>query len=155
MANAARINSLVLRHGEHFFGARSQLHIWLTWHDYQNANLMILLSYILVGNPDWHHAEIRIFAAFPQDEVKDQRDRLNEMIATGRLPISRKNLRIIPTTDAVDFDRLVENRSANADLVILGFTEERLNEKGPGLFQRLPFLRDALWVSAQQQVTIE
>ncbi len=155
MANAARINSLVLRHGEHFFGARSQLHIWLTWHDYQNANLMILLSYILVGNPDWHHAEIRIFAAFPQDEVKDQRARLNEMIATGRLPISRKNLRIIPTTDAVDFDRLVENRSANADLVILGFTEERMNEKGPELFQRLPFLRDVLWVSAQQQVVIE
>jgi amino acid transporter len=154
-AAATRINSLVLRHGEHFFGARSQLHIWLTWHDYQNANLMILLAYILLGHPDWHHAEIRIFAAFPQAEVREQRARLNEMIASGRLPISRKNLRIIPTTDRVDFDRLVETRSAGADLVILGFTAERLADKGPELFKKHPKLRDVLFVSAQQKVIIE
>ena len=31
------------------------------------------------------------------------------MIQAGRLPISEKNLRIIPTTSDVDFDQLVEN----------------------------------------------
>jgi amino acid transporter len=154
-AMAARINCLVLRHGEHFFGAKSQLHIWLTWHDYQNANLMILLTYILLGTKDWEDGEIRIFAAFPKDEVREQRERLNDMIASGRLPISGKNLRIIPTTDLVDFERLVEHRSAEADLVIFGFTEERLIKKGPELFLRHGHLRDVLFVSAQQQVVIE
>jgi hypothetical protein len=108
-----------------------------------------------LGTKDWDDAEIRIFAAFPQAEVREQRARLNEMITSGRLPVSRKNLRIIPTTDRVDFDQLVESRSANADLVILGFTAERLADKGPELFLRHTSLRDVLFVSAQQKVVIE
>jgi len=155
MASAARINSFVLRHGEHFFGSRTTIDIWLTWHDYQNANLMILISYILLGTADWKNAEIRIYAAFPKADVESQRARLTEMIQTGRLPISEKNLRIIPTTSDVDFDQLVENRSAGTDLVVLGFTEERLASKGPALFHRHARLRDVLFVSAKQQIVIE
>ncbi len=155
MANAVSMNSLVLRHGEHFFGNRTNVHIWLTWHDYNNANLMILLSYILAGHPDWHHAEIRIFAAFPVADVEKQRERLNEMISSGRLPISKKNLRIIPTDADIDFDRLVASRSASADLVILGFTEQRLHEKRIDLFRRHDSLQDVLFVSAQQSILIE
>jgi hypothetical protein len=154
-ASISQINSLVLRHGEHFFGSRSHLHIWITWHDYRNANLMILLAYILLGHPDWNQASIQIFAALPQSEVEEQRARLHEMISSGRLLISRKNLQVIPTDDRVDFDQLVEKRSSTADLVVLGFTEERLREKGPELFQRHPALNDVLFVSAEQKILIE
>jgi len=155
LATAARMNSLVLRHGDHFFGNRAEVHIWLTWHDYKNASLMILLAYILLGHEDWRDAEIHIFAAFPQQEVAVQRTRLKEMIDAGRLPITEKNLRIIGTDDQVDYNKLVEQRSASADLVICGFTDERLREKGPGYFQRHPALRDVLFVQAQQQLLIE
>jgi amino acid transporter len=155
MASATRISSLVLRHGEHFFGQRHTVHLWLTWHDYDNASLLIMLAYILVGHPEWRKAEIRIFAAFPADEVGEQRERLNEMITEGRLPIAPKNLRVIGTDAKVDFDRLVETRSADADLVIFGFTEERLREKGPELFRRHPGLKDVLFVCAEQRVLIE
>lgn len=155
MAGAARINSFILRHGEHFFGSRTTIDVWLTWHDYHNANLMILIAYILLGTTDWEQAEIRIYAAFPKADVKNQRSRLTDMIKTGRLPISEKNLRIIPTTDQVDFEQLVANRSAGADLVIFGFTEERIAEKGVELFQRHQNLHDLLFVSAKQQIAIE
>jgi hypothetical protein len=155
MASATRISSLVLRHGESFFGQRRTVHLWLTWHDYDNASLMIMLAYILVGHPEWRKAEIQILAAFPADEVGEQRERLNEMITTGRLPISPKNLRVIGTDARVDFDRLVETRSADVDLVIFGFTEERLREKGPELLRRHPALRDVLFVCAEQRVLIE
>ena len=47
LGHAARMNAVVLRHGAHFFGARATLHVWLTWHDDRNADLMILLAYIL------------------------------------------------------------------------------------------------------------
>lgn len=155
MATTARMNTLVLRHGDHFFGNRAEVHIWLTWHDYKNANLMILLAYILLGHEDWQDAEIRIFAAFPQAEVAEQRARLKEMIDAGRLPITEKNLRIIGTDDRVDYNKLVEHRSATADLVICGFTDERMREKGPDFFLRHQALRDVLWVQAQQQLLIE
>jgi hypothetical protein len=116
---------------------------------------MILLAYILVGHPDWDEADIRIYAAFPKEDVEEQHARLRGMITTGRLPISEKNLEVIGTDEEVDFDRLVGLRSGGADLVIVGFTEERLRQKGPRLFQRHSTLRDVLWVAAEQQVLIE
>lgn len=151
----ANISPLVLRHGERFFGNRRDIHVWLTWHDYGNAPLMILFAYILLGHPDWSAAEIRIFAAFPQADVAEQERRLTDLIETGRLPISLKNLRIIPTDEDVDFDRLVTSRSAGADLVILGFVRERLEEKGSALLRRHPALADVLFVSAAETIVIE
>ncbi len=155
MAAAARVSSLILRHGSHFFGDRSTIHVWLTWHDYQNASLMILLSYILLGHPDWKNGTIRIFAAFPRGQVTEERERLFEMITSGRLPISRKNLQVIGTDERSDFNQLVESRSSSADLVILGLTPERVEEKGVELLRRHPGLHDVLFVSAQERVVIE
>src|SRR5690606_36732534 len=70
LAGVPRMNRLVLRHGDNFFGSRRTIHLWLTWHDSRNANLMILLAYILLGHPDWHGAEITIFAVYPRREVE-------------------------------------------------------------------------------------
>jgi hypothetical protein len=55
----------------------------------------------------------------------------------------------------VDFARLVTDNSAEADLVIFGFTERRLRDKGTELFQRHPDLNDVLFVCAEQRVLIE
>ena len=151
----AGLSPLLLRHGERFFGSRRDIHVWLTWHDHENAPLMILLAYILLGHPEWRAAEIRIFAAFPQQEAAEQRLRLIELVETGRLPISPKNLRIIPTDQAVDFDQLVAKWSADADLVVLGLTRRRLAEKGTALLSRHPELGDVLFVSAVDQIAIE
>jgi hypothetical protein len=155
MASAASVSSLVLRHGDRFFGQHSSIHVWLTWHDYKNANLMILLSYILLGHPDWKDSEIRVFAAFPKAEVQEERERLHEMITSGRLPVRRRNVKVIATDEQSDFERLVQSRSAEADLVILGFTEGRLQEKGMELLLRHPDLPDVLFVSAEERVRIE
>jgi len=155
LASAPGMNRLILRHGDHFFGNRKTIHLWLTWHDYRNANLMILLSYILLGHPEWEGGEISIKAAFPYSEVPQQTARLNEMITQGRLPIAKGNLQIFPTDDRSDFGELVRKHSAGADLVILGFTEERLQEKGADLLLRHPDLRDVLFVSAEETIFIE
>lgn len=149
------MNNLVLRHGDHFFGNHGSIHIWLTWHDHRNVNLMVLLAYILLAHPEWHHAEISVFAAFPSDQANEETMKLREMIAAGRIPISEKNVQIIPTDEKDNFDQLVEMHSARADLIILGFTDERLKEKGIGLFLRHPALNDVLFVSAQQRILIE
>jgi hypothetical protein len=116
---------------------------------------MILLSYILMGHPDWHGAEIHIYAAFPYQDVDEETERLHTMISEGRLPIASKNLQIIPTDDRVDFAALVEKNSYAADLVILGFTEARLREKGKELLLRHPVLQDVLFVSAEETIFIE
>ncbi len=37
------------------------IHIWVRRVDYDNLNLMVLLSYIILGHPDWKGAKIKIF----------------------------------------------------------------------------------------------
>jgi amino acid transporter len=155
MSGVSHMNRLVLRHGENFFGARRSIHVWLTWHDARNANLMILLAYILLGHADWRGAEIAIFAAYPRREVRERSEELQAMITEGRLLISEKNVLVIPTDDGIDFQRLVEARSETADLVIIGFTEERTAHRGHGLFERFAGLRDVLFVSAEERIFID
>ena len=77
------------------------------------------------------------------------------MIVSGRIPVTEKNIEIIPTDDRVDFNRLVEARSPSADLTVFGLTDERLREKGSALFLRHPALRETLFVSAEQEILIE
>ncbi|MEM7415271.1 MAG: amino acid permease [Gemmatimonadota bacterium] len=155
MAGVPRMNRLVLRHGENFFGTRKSIHVWLTWNDAKNANLMILLSYILLGHRDWAGAEVSLFAAYPRKEVKERAEEIHEMISEGRLLISEKNVLVIPTDDQIDFERLVEARSSMADLVIVGFTDVRLRQRGKDQFLRFPELRDTLFVSAEETIFIE
>ena len=155
LAQTARMDSLVLRHGDHHFGNRASIHLWLTWHDYRNASLMILLSYILLGHPDWDEAELSIFAAFPDSQVKERTAELMALIEEGRIAISGRRLNVFPTDDRIDFSRLVEAKSADADLVLMGFTEERLKSKGSELFTRHQGLNEILWVSARESIAIE
>ena len=85
---------MVLRHGETHFGGRDSIHVWLTWNDKANANTMILLSYILLGHPDWEKAQVQVFAALPETEVEGTRQEFAQLIKEGRLPISEKNIKV-------------------------------------------------------------
>jgi amino acid transporter len=154
-AAATRMDIMVLRHSSVFFGNRDRIHIWLTWHDYKNASLMILLAYMLLGHPDWKKAEIEILVAAPQERAAGEEAKIEETLATGRIPVSPRNVRIFPTDANVDFSRLVADNSTSADLVILGFTMPRLSSKGVELLQRHPELKDVLFVCAEERLTID
>ena len=41
------------------FGYKKQIHIWITPADFDNANLMILLGYIIMGHPEWKDGIIK------------------------------------------------------------------------------------------------
>ncbi len=155
LAAVAQMNRLVLRHTDHFFGNRRSIHVWLTWHDYRNANLMILLAYILLGHPEWRRGEIKLFAAYPKGEVKERTEQLKAMISEGRLLMTDKNLQVFATDDRTDFSRLVEVNSGHADLVIRGFTDDGIAKRGADFFRKHTGLRDVLFVSAEEKIFIE
>ncbi|WP_224490885.1 amino acid permease [Robertkochia flava] len=48
---------------------KNGIHIWIKTTDAANANLMIILSFILLGHPDWKNSDIRIFDICKQDEI--------------------------------------------------------------------------------------
>ena len=154
-AAATEMDIMALRHSNVFFGNRDRVHIWLTWHDYKNASLMILLAYMLLGHEDWKSAEIEILVAAPEERAAGEEAKIEETLATGRIPVSPRNVRIFPTDANVDFSQLVVEHSASADLVILGFTMPRLSSKGVELLQRQPELKDVLFVCAEARLTID
>lgn len=146
---------LVLRHGDYYFGERRSLHIWLTWNDKANANMMILLSYILLGHRDWRHARIQVFAALPLREVGKTRREFRRLVREGRLPISEKNIEYIPTEGVAAFRALVEERSQQADLTVIGFDTGGLTGRGAEVFTNHACLKDVLFVFTPQKIAIE
>ena len=143
---------LVLRHGDYHFGENRRIHIWLTWNDTENANMMILLSYILLGHPDWDGATIEVFAALPRGQLEERRREFKRLVSEGRLPISEKNLRFIPTNDVAAFRQLVASRSEHADLAVVGFDLEGVHQRGAEVFTNHASLKDVLFVHAPERI---
>ncbi len=154
-ASGAKKNLMFLRQSARKFGARQKIHIWLNWNDSENATLMTLLAYILVGNKHWRKADISIFAAFPAEQVEEQRQRFEAMMETGRIPIRKENVRFHSVNDGATYHSLVESSSAMADLVILGVTLDALADKREYLLTRYPRFGDVLWVCAEQRIEID
>ena len=103
------------------FGYRRQIHVWITPEDYDNANLMILMAYILLGHPEWKDGVIKLYALFPEEELQAQKENLTSMMATGRIPISANNIELISRKQETNDKDVINQYSAEADLCILGF----------------------------------
>ncbi len=148
-------NICVLRSSERHFGYRKKIHIWLTPGDYRNANLMILLGYIIIGHPEWRGGEIELFAAFESHKLDNQVKQLNRLIDQGRIPISQKNVQKIPWDKKVrTYENLVCENSECADLVIMGFSLDKLTQESGEFFKRFPNIKDLLFVKAGQKIMI-
>ncbi|MDA0337528.1 MAG: amino acid permease, partial [bacterium] len=147
-------NTCVLRSTDRHFGYHRRLHVWLTRYDDANANLMILLAYIIIGHPDWAAAEMTIFATFPAGSLADEVEGLRERIATGRLPISPHNVRALPADDVVAIDELMAQHSGDADLILRGYSLELIGHQGAEVFTRYKAASDILYVNANEDIVI-
>ncbi|MEZ4999767.1 MAG: hypothetical protein R2744_06495 [Bacteroidales bacterium] len=130
------------------FGYRREIHVWITPTDFENANLMILLAYIVLGHPDWQKGEIKIFAIVEKDGLESRKEELLDLIRSGRLPISASNIQLIEQNE--DQEKLVCVNSSDADLMIIGFTREELESQGINLFSGYRDLGNILFVSANE-----
>jgi len=131
------------------------IHVWIRSIDADNANLMIMLSFIILGHPDWHRANIKIFETCKPDKLSETQKRMEELVQTGRLPITAKNIEIIPEADHVNVKSLINQKSSEAGLVILGFREEQIKHDGERTFQGYEDLGTVLFVNSNNQTAIE
>jgi amino acid transporter len=146
---------LVLAASDRGFGLKKQVHIWLTSADFQNANLMILLAYIIIGHKEWKGSEIKIFAIYPEDSIEDERKRLYDLIERGQLPISYNNIKFITREPEVKTEQVICDKSRDADLSILGFRPELIKHEGVSGFQHYADLGNVLYVNAAEQKAIK
>ncbi|MBK8501884.1 MAG: amino acid permease [Saprospiraceae bacterium] len=144
----------ILRTSIRGFGLNKHIHVWINSHDYDNANLMILLAYIIIGHPDWRSAEIKINAIFPENKITEERDRLKQLIEAGQLPISNKNITLIPQQLDISIESIIEGYSRDADLCILGFHEDTVKHDGAEAFMRIGDIGNIMYVNASANKTI-
>jgi amino acid transporter len=145
----------VLSSSERGFGYKGEIHIWINQSDYENANLMILMSYIIMGHPEWEKAEIKIFAIFPEVSMAEKKADLLELTQSGRLPIQANNIKVIPQSDDKNHKEIISENSKFADLTIIGFRLEAIKQLGAEIFDGYDDMGNILFVNAQSEQEIE
>ncbi|MCD7901138.1 MAG: amino acid permease [Bacteroides sp.] len=127
---------------------KNGIHVWIKTNDDMNANLMILLGYIIMAHPDWRNSQIRVFVACQDRNKEALEDLLKERILTGRLPITMANIEIVLQEEDQRFSELVTQRSKQAGLTIVGFREEILKHEPLNYFLEYQNIGDVLFVNA-------
>ncbi len=135
--------------------AKNGIHIWIRNLDTDNYSLMILMSYIIIGHPDWKKGKIKIFDICEEDKVEDTRKQLSELIRSGRLPISKKNIEIIKVSEGVSSKSIINEKSADAGLTFIGFIPEQVKHSGKDVFKGFDNIGDVLFVNAFNKKEIE
>ncbi len=151
---ASDFDACILSTSERGFGYKREIHIWITQNDYENANLMILIGYILMGHPEWKHSHIKIFAIFPEEGINEQRKKLLELTREGRLPISSNNIEVIAKVQGKTNRDLINETSSAADLSIIGFRSEAIKQLGEKVFMGYYESGNILFVNARNEKEI-
>ncbi len=126
------------------------IHVWIRPLDYDNANLMILLGYIILAHPDWHKGSIKIFSICAPDQVDEAREELKILVQEGRLPITLANIEIVPVSGNLPIHEIINEHSAQAGLTLIGFCEEHYKNRGIEFFTAFNELGDVLFVNASE-----
>lgn len=148
LLKSASYDLCILASSDRGFGYKKDIHIWIRKVDYENANLMILLSYIILGHPEWKHGEIKIFASFPKEDILKEQENLIQLTSSGRLPISANNIRVIPLIEGKTKLDLINEYSSGADLTLIGFHESTIKtDKAIEAFEGYDKLGNILFVN--------
>ena len=116
---------------------------------------MILLGYIILGHKEWKNGYIKIFAIYPEEVCDEERSRIFTLIEAGQLPISPKNIEIIPRKPNIDPRTIITEKSKDADLTIIGIREEVLKHNGAAAFDGYQEIGNTIFVNAAAQIEIK
>ncbi|MFC0875234.1 amino acid permease [Saccharicrinis sp. FJH2] len=130
------------------------IHVWIRSTDEENSNLMVLLSYIIMAHPDWHKSNIRIFEICKKGEEETSKQEFEKLIQNGRLQITTKNIEIITQPENQSIKKIINERSKEAALTMIGFHEEMLKHTGKEVFQGYDELGTVLFINSHKQIDI-
>lgn len=155
LVNAGDFDVCIMGASRRPFIYKNGIHVWIKATDEDNTNLMILLSFIILGHPDWKRGNIKIFELCRQHEVDEVRQRLNNLLMLGRLPINPHNIEIIVQEEDVSAKSIINQYSADAGLTILGYHKENIKHEGRQMFEGYDKIGNMLFVNSYSNKLIE
>jgi hypothetical protein len=99
-------------------------------------------------------AQIRISTVFPSAEISEVEESLIELIKSGRLPISPNNVELIPQNEDVSMKDIINQKSKDDDLVMIGFRKEAIKQLGDTLFEGYDEVGNILFVNTSREKAI-
>ena len=145
----------ILRSNSQKEDKKKEIHIWISSRDYENSNMMILLGYMILGHPDWKGAKIKVFSIYPKAEFESCKNKLFDFIESGRIPVSPYNLKMVPQDQEVGIKSIINERSKNSDLTIIGFRNELVKKQKLDIFEGYSELGNILFVNSIKEKEIE
>ena len=130
------------------------IHVWIDFNEPENASLLILLSFIISGHPDWKKSFIKVFSTCKPGQYEETRRELEGLITSGRLPITEKNVEIIEVTHGSSVKSLINEKSSTAAMVMTGFRPEALRQNGETILGGYDAAGTILFVNSQYQKEI-
>jgi len=155
LVNAGDFDICILASSHREIIHKNGIHVWINSLDTENANLMILLSFIILGHPEWKKGHIQIFNICRPGELEKIREAMRELILTGRLPIHPKNIALIIQEENVSVKSIISRHSVNAGITLVGIREERIRKEKEKLFEGYQELGTVLFVHSKDQKKIE
>ncbi|MBP8791052.1 MAG: amino acid permease [Breznakibacter sp.] len=150
LVNAGKFDVAILASSRKPVLYKNGIHVWIKTLDEENANLMIILSYILLGHPDWSKSDIKIFDVCKKSEEASVQARMNELIEKGRLPITAQSVKIIIEEEGVSYKTLINKYSTDAGLSIIGFVGENIKHPEDQTFSGYDNLGNTLFVNSYE-----
>jgi len=153
LVNAGNFDVCILASANKQINYRNGIHVWITSMDEENANLMVLLSFIILGHHDWRKANIKIFVICRDNEKDAVEKQMKELLSNGRLPITAKNIEILPQNRNVAAKSVINQYSAGAGLTLIGFREDSATTTKE--FEGYDELGNILFVNSHNKKAIE
>jgi amino acid transporter len=151
--DAANLDLVLLRSSGRAYGNKHDIHLWITPDDRDNASLMILLAYIIQSHSDWSEANISVFFIY-QGSNDEHATEIRDQIIEGRIPIAEQNIEFIKTKSEKDATKKIVSRSGGADLVILGFLDQKGGDHG-AQFEKFDGLGETMFVHSTEAKIIK
>ena len=155
LVNAGAFDICIIGSSRKQINFKGDIHLWIHSQYEENANLLILLGFIISGHHDWRKSRIRIFEICKPENKEEHQKKMADLIQTGRLPITEKNIEVLIDTPDISKKELINQRSAEAGLTLIGYSKEALKHKGNELFNGYDALGTVIFVHAHGAKDLE
>ncbi len=155
LVSAGNFDIGVLASSSKVINFKNGIHLWIRTIDTENANLLILLSFVILGHPDWRKADIKVFNLVKEHEFEDAKKHMKKLVVEGRLPITEKNIEVLIQDESISSKSLINEKSEDAGFTIIGFRLETLKHEKEKIFTGYNKLGNILFVHSHFQKTIE
>ena len=155
LLRGSNLDLCLLRSSFRGFGERRTIHIWITPEDSANANLMILMAYVIQGHRDWRDSNIQVYSIYRDGDRAKRENALQALIQAGRIPVSEQNIEMVEEMPGDVREELIDARSKFADLTFIGFNDADIRREGVKLFEAHHGIGNILFVDAHDEVALD